>query len=155
LVTGSDLKVSGQTNVFALGDCARCRKVPYAATAQVAMQQAPVAAWNVYATLHNLENKNNAQDDLKLLPFQYLALGEMMTLGSDDATISGLEGLVNLSGEAASVLRRLVYAIRMPTPQQGFSAVLQSTQRRIQLRRQKGVNAKAKKQIAPDKMKWK
>jgi hypothetical protein len=43
----------------------------------------------------------------------------------------------------------------MPTPQQGFSAVLQSTQRRIQLRRQKGVNAKAKKQIAPDKMKWK
>eukprot|EP00978_Attheya_sp_CCMP212_P047457 scaffold421377_cov55-Attheya_sp.AAC.1 len=61
----------------------------------------------------------------------------MMTLGSDDATISGLEGLVNLSGEAASVLRRLVYAIRMPTPQQGFSAVLQSTQRRIQLRRQK------------------
>ncbi|MEO1692640.1 MAG: NAD(P)/FAD-dependent oxidoreductase, partial [Cyanobacteria bacterium J06631_6] len=48
-----------------------------------------------------------------LLPFRYQPLGEMMTLGTDNATINGL-GL-KLDGPAAYVARRLVYLYRLPT----------------------------------------
>ena len=120
-------------NVFALGDCARARQVPYAATAQVAIQQAPVVAWNLFATLMNSSGRRDSSGkEFQLLPFEYLNLGEMMTLGSDDATISSLGGLVQLSGSVASVARRLIYAVRMPTARQGVTAVVESTQRRLQ-----------------------
>jgi len=67
---------------------------------------------------------------VKLLPFSYLNLGEMMTLGTNDATISTLGG-IELSGPAASWLRRLVYAVRMPTPGQGFLAAVDGSRRKL------------------------
>lgn len=137
IVTGPYLRAKGLPNVFAIGDCSRAKKVPYPSTAQVAIQQAPVAAWNVYASLRNTLLKSSSDDDTKLLPFKFTELGEMMTLGSDDATISGLGGLFQLSGQGASVLRRLVYAVRMPTLQQGVSAALESTERRLQVQKSK------------------
>ena len=146
LVTGKLMRVRDTENVFAVGDCSRARKVPYAATAQVAIQQAPVAAWNAFATIMNKEGRRDRSgDEYKLLPFEYLNLGEMMTLGSDDATISSLGGLVQLNGPAASIARRLIYAVRMPTVRQGVTAAVESTGRRVSSVRQGAQNKKRRK----------
>jgi len=134
IVTNQFLAVKGTDNVFALGDCARVKKIPYGATAAVAMQQAPFAAWNVYASLLSSTSsgaKNQDKEKLKPLPFSYLDLGEMLTLGGEDATISSM-GLVEVSGSAASVLRRLIYAVRMPTSQQALTAAISSTNKRFE-----------------------
>ncbi|MBE9078114.1 NAD(P)/FAD-dependent oxidoreductase [Romeria aff. gracilis LEGE 07310] len=106
LVVEPTLQVAGEANVFALGDLADGRDadgklVP--PTAQAALQQADYVAWNVWATL----------TQRPLLPFRYQHLGEMMTLGSDDATLAGLG--VKLDGGLAHVVRRLTYLYRMPT----------------------------------------
>jgi NADH dehydrogenase len=133
IVTSPTLNVLDYPNIFAIGDCSRPKQVPYPATAQVAMQMATVASWNVYATLVNTYVKkycDREQDPVKLLPFSYLNLGEMMTLGTNDATISTLGG-IELSGPAASWLRRLVYAVRMPTPGQGFLAAVDGSRRKL------------------------
>lgn len=106
IVTQPTLQVIDHPEVLALGDLADCRdatgqQVP--GTAQVALQQADYAAWNIWASLMGRP----------LLPFQYTHLGEMLTLGTDSAALSGL-GL-KLDGPAAYLLRRLVYLYRMPT----------------------------------------
>jgi NADH dehydrogenase len=104
--TETTLQVKDHPEIFALGDLADCydasgQKVP--TTAQVAFQQADYAAWNIWASL----------TDRPLLPFRYQNLGEMMTLGRDNATLSGL-GL-SINGEVAHFTRRLVYLYRLPT----------------------------------------
>jgi NADH dehydrogenase len=47
------------------------------------------------------------------LPFRYQQLVEIMALGKDNATISGLG--IQLDGTAAYLLRRLAYLYRMPS----------------------------------------
>jgi demethylphylloquinone reductase len=100
------LQTVDRPEVYALGDLAEVidgdgNKIP--ATAQSALQQADFAAWNIWSqTLHK-----------PLLPFRYTNLGEMMALGSNSATLSGL-GL-QLDGTAAYLARRLVYLYRLPT----------------------------------------
>lgn len=106
VVVSSTMQVEDHPEIFALGDLAECRDesgqlVP--ATAQGAFQQADYAGWNVWASL----------GDRPLLPFRYQALGEMITLGTDNATLSGL-GL-HLNGVPAHVARRMIYLLRMPT----------------------------------------
>jgi len=135
ILTSPTLNVAEYQNVFAIGDCSRPKKIPYPGTAQVAMQQATVASWNIYATLVNNTAKKNGsrrgeQSAMKLLPFSYLNLGEMMTLGTNDATISTLGG-IELNGPAASWLRRLVYAVRMPTSRQGLFAAVDGSSRKL------------------------
>ncbi|MEQ9668721.1 NAD(P)/FAD-dependent oxidoreductase [Coleofasciculus sp. G2-EDA-02] len=100
------LQVVDHPELYALGDLADCRdatgqQVPN--TAQSAFQQADYAAWNIWASLTGRP----------LLPFRYQHLGEMMTLGTDNATLTGL-GL-KLDGVFAHVARRLAYLYRMPT----------------------------------------
>jgi demethylphylloquinone reductase len=100
------LQVSEHPALFALGDLANGldangQVVPI--TAQTALQQADNVAWNVWASLSGRS----------LLPFRYVALGEMLTLGTDAAALSGL-GLT-LDGPFAYLARRLVYLYRMPT----------------------------------------
>ena len=100
------LQVTEHPTVFALGDLAdgvdaAGKSVP--TTAQSALQQADYAAWNIWASL----------SDRPLLPFRYQHLGEMMTLGSDNATLTGLG--IKLDGNLAHVARRLTYLYRMPT----------------------------------------
>lgn len=98
-------------SLFALGDVAAAvdaRGEAPPATAQVAMQQADYVAWNVRA----------AARGERLLPFRYLALGEMLSLGDDAATVSALGGAIELEGRLASASRRAVYAARMPTARQ-------------------------------------
>ncbi|MBD1870001.1 NAD(P)/FAD-dependent oxidoreductase [Cyanobacteria bacterium FACHB-471] len=106
LVITPTLQAIEYPEVFALGDLAECQdvdgqKVP--ATAQSAFQQAEYVGWNIWASLTNRP----------LLPFRYQHLGEMMTLGTDDATFTGLG--VKLDGQLAYVARRLAYLYRMPT----------------------------------------
>lgn len=100
------LQVLDAPDVFALGDLADCRDasgqlVP--TTAQAAFQQSDYAAWNIWASLTHRP----------LLPFRYQNLGEMMTLGTDNATLSGLG--VTLDGPLAHIARRLMYLYRLPT----------------------------------------
>ncbi|MGF1460244.1 MAG: NAD(P)/FAD-dependent oxidoreductase [Leptolyngbyaceae cyanobacterium] len=100
------LQVIDHPEIYALGDLADCRdaagqQVPN--TAQSALQQADYVGWNIWADL----------SDRPLLPFRYQHLGEMMTLGIDNATLTGL-GL-RLEGPLAHVARRLTYLYRMPT----------------------------------------
>ncbi|MEL6260256.1 MAG: NAD(P)/FAD-dependent oxidoreductase [Cyanobacteria bacterium J06626_6] len=100
------LQVTGYPTIFALGDLAdgldaAGQSVP--PTAQAALQQADYAAWNIWAGLTGRP----------LLPFRYQHLGEMMTLGSDNATLTGLG--IKLDGSLAHVARRLTYLYRMPT----------------------------------------
>lgn len=101
-----ELQVKDNPHVFALGDLVSCqdkdgKTLP--ATAQVAFQQSDYCAWNIWASL---ENK-------PLLPFQYQPLGEMLALGSDNATLSGLG--ISLDGGLAYLARRLIYLYRLPT----------------------------------------
>lgn len=108
--------------VFALGDNAASAADPMPSTAQVAFQQSEYAAWNVWASLSGE----------KKLAFRFIPLGEMLTLGADDAAISAesllgpeLGGAVaKLSGPLASLARRAVYAARMPTAEQQMVAAL-------------------------------
>ncbi|AFZ32794.1 NADH dehydrogenase [Gloeocapsa sp. PCC 7428] len=106
LTTTSTLQVIDHPEIFALGDLADCRDVEgqqVPATAQAAFQQADYAGWNVWASL----------TQRPLLPFRYQHLGEMMTLGTDNATFTGLG--IQLDGPLAYVARRLAYLYRMPT----------------------------------------
>ncbi len=102
------LQVPGFPSCFALGDATDCidatgQMLP--ATGQVALQQADFCGWNVWASLN----------DRPLLPFRYQPLGEMLSLGVDAATLTGL-GL-QLTGPGAYLARRLAYLYRLPTLQ--------------------------------------
>lgn len=106
ITTTPTLQVLEHPEIFAVGDLADCRdaegqQVP--ATAQVAFQQADYTAWNIWASLTNRP----------LLSFRYQQLGEMMALGKDNATLTGLG--VKLDGTLAYVARRLAYLYRMPS----------------------------------------
>ena len=106
LTTTPTLQLVDHPEIFALGDLADCRdavgqQVP--STAQVAFQQADYAGWNIWASLTGRP----------LLPFRYQHLGEMMTLGTNNATFTGVG--VKLDGPLAYIARRLAYLNRMPT----------------------------------------
>jgi NADH dehydrogenase len=108
-----DLRLEGQDTVFVVGDLAAPSgsgpdpsSTP-PASAQVAFQQAAVAARNV---MHAL-----AGDPLE--PFAWQDLGEMLSLGKGEATLTG--GGLTLAGSPAFALRRLAYLTRLPgLPQQ-------------------------------------
>ncbi|MBO9997632.1 MAG: NAD(P)/FAD-dependent oxidoreductase [Cyanobacteria bacterium SID2] len=106
ILTTPTLQVQDRADIFALGDLAAIHDasgqiVP--TTAQAAFQEADYTAWNLWASLTHRP----------LLPFRYSSLGEMMTLGTDNATLSGL-GLT-LDGPLAHIARRLIYLYRLPT----------------------------------------
>jgi NADH dehydrogenase len=100
------LQVESHPEIFALGDLVECydhqgKVLP--PTAQVAFQQSDYCAWNIWASL----------EEKPLLPFQYQPLGEMLALGVDKATLSGLG--ISLNGDLAYFARRLAYLYRLPT----------------------------------------
>ena len=75
------------------------------------MQQGSLVAKNIISS-----RKGN-----ELKPFQFEDLGEMLSLGIGNASITGYG--ITLSGPLAFDIRRLAYLIRMP----GFSLPLKST----------------------------
>jgi NADH dehydrogenase len=100
------LQVIDRPEIYALGDLADCRdaegqQVP--STAQAAFQEADYTAWNIWASVTGRP----------LLPFRYQHLGEMITLGTENATFTGLG--MSLDGSLAYLTRRLGYLYRMPT----------------------------------------
>lgn len=102
----SSLQIEAFPDCFAVGDATDCvdaagQLLP--ATGQVALQQADYCAWNVWASLC----------DRPFLPFRYQPLGEMLSLGVDQATLTGLG--IQLTGPAAYLARRLAYLYRLPT----------------------------------------
>lgn len=106
LLVNSSLQVVDRSEIFAIGDLAEChdangQKVP--PTAQAALQQADYAAWNIWASMTGKPT----------LPFHYQPFGEMMTLGEENATLTGLG--IKLDGQFADVARKLIYLYRMPT----------------------------------------
>jgi demethylphylloquinone reductase len=100
------LQAIERSNLYILGDVADGRDRegnPYPPTAQVAIQQADYCAWNLRSSITGKPP----------LPFRYQPLGEMLTLGVDEATISGLG--IQLDGSFAYLIRRLAYLYRLPT----------------------------------------
>jgi NADH dehydrogenase len=115
LITTPTLQIEGNSDIFALGDLAESKDEEgkaLAATAQVAFQQSDYCAWNIWASLHHKP----------LLPFRYQPLGEMLTLGIDNATLSALG--IQFDGFPASVARRLIYLYRLPTLKHQLSVAL-------------------------------
>ena len=106
LLCHGDLRLRGHDAVFVVGDLANLPGPedddPLPSTAQVAFQQAPLAATNL---LHSLAGE-------PLQPFRFQELGEMLSLGVGEASLSGLG--VNLAGPAAYQVRRLAYLTRLP-----------------------------------------
>lgn len=107
ITINNELQVKDYPEIFALGDLVESLDnhgniLP--STAQVAFQQSDYCAWNIWASLK----------DKPLLPFRYQPLGEMISLGVDNATLSGLG--VSLDGGLAYLARRFVYLYRLPTP---------------------------------------
>ncbi len=106
IVVTNTLQVEGHPEIFALGDAVAVIDADGASpptTAQAAFQESDFVAWNVWSSL----------TDRPLLPFRYINLGEMMTLGNDNAVLSGLG--IKLDGPLAYIARRLVYLYRFPT----------------------------------------
>jgi NADH:ubiquinone reductase (non-electrogenic) len=103
------LRLEGQRRLFAIGDIAAVGDSAEAAdhdglpiNAQVAFQQAGCLATNLI----------RARCGEPLQPFHYRDLGEMMSLGRGDASLTGA-GLT-LAGPAAFQLRKLAYLTRLP-----------------------------------------
>src|SRR6478672_1289766 len=106
ITTLPTLQAVEHPEIFALGDLADSRDAEgqlIPATAQSAIQQADFTAWNIWAALTNRP----------LLSFRYHHFGEMMTLGTDNATLTGLG--IKLDGQFAYAFRRLAYLYRLPT----------------------------------------
>ncbi|MEC4804044.1 MAG: NAD(P)/FAD-dependent oxidoreductase [Jaaginema sp. PMC 1079.18] len=100
------LQTPQRPEIFAVGDLAACQDINgqnIPPTAQAALQQADYCAWNLWATMTNRP----------LLPFRYQPLGEMMALGTHNATVSGLG--IQLDGTIGHLARRAAYLYRLPT----------------------------------------
>ena len=105
LACSTDLRVIGVDNLFAIGDVAQVPDAtgdPLPCNAQVAFQQATCLAANL----------RRAAVGETLQPFSYNDRGEMMSLGRQEASITG--GGLTLAGRAAYELRRLAYLTRLP-----------------------------------------
>ena len=108
LLCEPDLRLRQHDEVFVVGDLAAVPQAEPAAgaslptTAQVAFQQAPLAAANVLRSLRGEP----------LQTFRWQDLGEMLSLGKGEATLTGA-GLT-LAGPAAYQIRRLAYLARLP-----------------------------------------
>ncbi|MXX08129.1 MAG: FAD-dependent oxidoreductase [Synechococcus sp. SB0667_bin_8] len=106
LICQANLRLAEEEAIFAAGDVAavpdKKKQQTLPATAQVAMQQAPVLAHNILASL----------DGEPLQDFHWNDLGEMLSLGRGQAAITA-KGFT-MAGPTAAKLREAVYLARMP-----------------------------------------
>ncbi len=108
-----ELRLLHSANIYALGDVAALAPQasdqdrddglqPLPTTAQVAFQQAECLANNLMRAAAGEPQE----------PFQFQDLGEMLSLGIGEASVTG-QGLT-LAGKPAFLLRRLAYLARLP-----------------------------------------
>ena len=109
------LQINEFQNIFFVGDIVFCENCPFPSSAQVAMQQGLSTAQNIIS----LRRGN------KLRSFQFEDLGEMLSLGIGNASITSYG--VTLAGSLAFKIRHLAYLMRMP----GFSLPLKSAGSRL------------------------
>jgi NADH dehydrogenase len=105
LLCTPELQMRQHPDLFAIGDVARVEDAdgePLPATAQVAIQQAEHLAANLQRSL--------AGEPLE--PFLWHDLGEMISLGVGEASLTGL-GLT-LAGQVAYGIRQVTYLSRLP-----------------------------------------
>ncbi len=104
------LQIKDYQNIFWVGDLVFCENYPFPSSAQVAMQQGYLTAQNIMFLRQGNQMKS----------FQFEDLGEMLSLGIGNASITGFG--ITLSGPIAFKIRYLAYLVRMP----GFSLSLKS-----------------------------
>ena len=100
---------------FFVGDIVFCENLSFPSSAQVAMQQGYLTAQNIISL-----RKGN-----QLKSFQFEDLGEMLSLGIGNASITGYG--VTIAGPLAFKIRHLSYLMRMP----GFSLSWKSAGSRL------------------------
>lgn len=107
LKTDADMKVSGTTNLWSLGDCGLVPNAydgrPCPATAQFAMQQAQQLAENLKLNSQGATTK----------PFYFRPRGMLASIGHRNA-VAVIYG-VKLSGFVAWFLWRAIYWVKLPT----------------------------------------
>ncbi len=109
------LQIKEYQNIFFVGDIVFREDDPFPSSAQVAMQQGFLTAQNIISL-----RKGN-----KLKSFQFEDLGEMLSLGIGNASITGYG--VTLAGSLAFKIRHFAYLMRMP----GFFLSLKSAGSRL------------------------
>jgi NADH:ubiquinone reductase (H+-translocating) len=105
--TAPDMRIEGQTNAWALGDCAYIINAfdnkPSATTAQFAERQGRQAALNLVRVLKGEPTQ----------PFRFKALGQLCSIGGYEAVAEMLG--VHISGFLAWFMWRGVYLFKLPT----------------------------------------
>ena len=109
------LQINEYQNIFFVGDIIYNAVDPYPSSAQVAMQQGLLTAQNIISL----------RKGYNLKPFQFEDLGEMLSLGISNASITGYG--ITLAGSIAFKIRYLAYLMRMP----GFLLPLKSAGSRL------------------------
>ena len=106
------LRVDGQSDIWAIGDCAAIQDLRQEEgkivppTAQAAIQEGHVAARNVIKTI-------DGEADLE--EFKYKPIGQLVELGSDFA-VNEVMG-VRFTGVIAAIFWRMAYLVRLRSPQ--------------------------------------
>jgi len=107
LVTLPDMRVSGHSNVWAIGDCALINNsydnTPSPPTGQFAERQGRQAAQNIVRVLKGKETK----------PFRFRPLGQLCAIGGHNAVAEFLG--FHISGFIAWFLWRSVYLFKLPS----------------------------------------
>jgi NADH:quinone reductase (non-electrogenic) len=101
------LRLTGQSAVWALGDCAAVPHPktgePAPPTAQFAMREGKTVARNIVAAIEGREPT----------PFTFTGLGEMVSLGNG-AAVAELFGKIKVAGPLAWIMWRTFYLMRLP-----------------------------------------
>jgi len=137
IIVGSCLNVDTMNNIYAIGDISQTDKI-LPQTAQKAIQQAYTTSWNIFSQYVNtniitkLNDKQRLPIPIPELPrveFENIELGEILTLGTKEGTVSTLGGLIQVNGAAGGVARRLIYSVRMPTWMQALLSTVRNLNR--------------------------
>ncbi|WP_413678998.1 NAD(P)/FAD-dependent oxidoreductase [Prochlorococcus sp. MIT 0916] len=96
------MQIDEYQNIFFVGDITFYENAPFPSSAQVAMQQGSLVAKNIISLREGNELK----------PFQFEELGEMLSLGIGNASITAYG--ITLAGPIAFEIRRFAYLMRMP-----------------------------------------